>query len=265
MCYPTISKNDLHWDQNLSMKKVFFSALLSVAAFMANGCASVQMAPSEPMGPDIYRLSARATSRKSLTETVKSANDRCAQENKQYLFVKNIFQHNRNLGVDRVSYVLYFTCVDAGDPRLKERKSILRPAEEKTNQKVSPDKEKPPAQGAVDPVPEPAEAKPTVSPDKKTAPTPDMLPQPQPKDEKQGQEEAAKVSKEQPRKKITEPGELEDLRKDGAALYDDSEQDSPIIEEILPEEISESEKQRVWRRMKRPPKKQKKQQTKSAQ
>lgn len=242
------------------MKKIFCCTLFSVTALMANGCVSVQTAPSEPMGPDVYMLSARATSRKVLTETVKNANDKCAQENKQYLFVKNIFQHNRNLGVDMVSYDLYFTCVDAGDPRLKKRKSLPRPAEEKTDQKVSPAKEKLPAQGVARPAPEPAEEKPAVSPGKKTPPAPEKMPQP--KDEKRGKEEAAKVSEEQPRKKNTEPGELEDLRKDGAAIYDDSDQDSPIIEEILPGEVPDNEKQLGWRRKK---KQTKKQQTKSAQ
>lgn len=238
------------------MKKIFCCTLFSVTALMTNGCVSMQTPPSEPMGPEVYLLSARAPSRKILAETVKSAHDKCAQENKQYLFVKHILQPDRNPGAYMISYDLYFTCVDAEDPRLKKQKSLLRPAEEKTDQIISPAKEKPPAQGVARPAPEPAEEKPAVSPGKKTAPASEKLPQP--KDEKRGQEEAAKVSEEQPRKKNTEPGELEDLRKDGAAIDDDSDQDSPVIEEILPGEVPA---QLRWRRKK----KKTKQQTKSPQ
>ncbi len=230
------------------MTKTLFCILFCAVAFMTNGCASVQVVPSVAMRSDVYLLSARATSRKILSETIKSAKERCDRENKQYLFVKNIFQHNSTLGIDSVSYDLYFTCVEAGDSRLNERKSLLRPAEEKMDQagqKIDPDKdrgqvnledhpglEKPPALGQTIPATEIPEEKPSVNSGKEAAPTPEMLlPL---KDENQGQQkESAKVSEEQLRKKNPGMGELESLRKDDSPLDDEPKQDSPIIEEDL--------------------------------
>ena len=204
------------------MEKILFCILLSAAALMTNGCVSVQMTPSEAMEPDVYRISARATSRKILAETVKNAKERCAQENKQYLFVKNIFQHSSSLGIDMGSYDLYFTCVEAGDPRLNERKSLLRPADEKADQvgqTITPPKD----QGQR--IPE------KVVPEKVVPEKVKLVP---PKDENQEQQEAAtKASQELLRKKNPETGEPESLRKDVSPLDDEAGQDSPIIEESL--------------------------------
>lgn len=193
------------------MTKILFSILFCAVAFMANGCASVQMAPSAAMGPDVYRINALATSRKIIAETVTIAKERCAQENKQYLFVKNIFQHSSNLGIDIVSYDLYFTCVEAGDPRLNERKSLLSPAEEKVDQA-----------GQTSPAKEPIKERPPVSSGKEAAPAPDKLSPP--KDENQGQQEKpVKVTEEQVREKNPRVEVPESMRTD----------DSPIIEEDL--------------------------------
>ncbi len=193
------------------MTKILFSILFCAAAFMANGCASVQMEPSAGMGPDVYRISALATSRKILAETVTIAKERCAQKNKQYLFVKNIFQHSSNLGIDMVSYELYFTCVEAGDPRLNERKSLQNPAEKKVDQT-----------GQASPAKEPVKEQPSVSSGKEVAPAPDKLPPP--KDENQGQqEEPVKVTEEQVREKNPRIEVPESMRTD----------DSPTIEEDL--------------------------------
>ncbi len=242
------------------MKKILFCMLLSGAALMTNGCGSVRRAPSEEMGPDVYRISAWSTSRKVLAETVESAKARCAKEDKQYLFVKNIFQYGCNLGIDMISYELYFSCVEAGDSRLKEWKSPLGPGAAKTNQaagqaeqKIAPDKEpgqvKPddrsdreggPAPAQV--VPDKAEPQAQASPAKdqvksaespgKAASAPAQL-QP-PKDEPPAQQEApAKVSEEQLRKGNPGMGEPENLRKDGSSLCDEAGQNIRIIEEPL--------------------------------
>ena len=193
------------------MTKIFFYLLFCAVVFMANGCVSVQMEPSMAMGPDVHRISALATSRKILSETVTIAKERCAQENKQYLFVKNIFQHSSNLGIDMISYDLYFTCVEAEDPRLKERKSLPRPAEEKVDQA-----------GQTSPAKEPVTEQPSASSGKEAAPAPDKLSPP--KDENQGQQEKpVKVTEEQVREKNPRAGEPESIRKE----------DSPIIEEDL--------------------------------
>jgi len=229
------------------MEKILFCILLSAAALMTNGCVAVQMAPSEAMEPDVYRISARATSRKILAETVKSAKERCAQENKQYLFVKNIFQHSSSLGIDMGSYDLYFTCVEAGDPRLNERKSLLRPADEKADQvgqtitppkdqgqripeKVVPEKVVPEKVVPEKVVPEKVVPE-KVVPEKVVPEKVKLVP---PKDENQEQQEAAtKASQELLRKKNPETGEPESLRKDVSPLDDEAGQDSPIIEESL--------------------------------
>ncbi len=196
---------------NLYMTKILFSILFCAAAFMANGCVSVQMKPSAGMGPDVYRISALATSRKIIGETVTIAKERCAQTNKQYLFVKNIFQHSSNLGIDMVSYELYFTCVEAGDPRLNELKSLLSPAEKKDDQA-----------GQTSPAKEPVQEKPSVSSGKDAAPAPDKLSPP--KDENQGQQEKpVKVTEEQVREKNPRIAVPESMQTD----------DSPIIEEDL--------------------------------
>ncbi|HIJ89803.1 MAG: hypothetical protein OEV89_03475 [Desulfobulbaceae bacterium] len=252
------------------MKKILLCLLLSAAAFMANGCGSVQVVPPEAMGPDVYRISNWGTSRTILSETVKSATERCAKENKQYLFVKNIFQYGSNLGIDMVSYQLYFTCVEEGDPRLKERKSPMDPAEQKVDQgerrprrkivpereqvkpverpapeKVVPAKEKPPVQEQASPA-EPVEQKPVVSPGKEAAPAPEKEkpsapeqagPARKPVKEKPAvssvQEEVPKVSEEQLRKGNPGMGEPEALRKDESPLDVESEKKVRIIEEPL--------------------------------
>ena len=236
---------------NLWMNKILFRILLSAAALVANGCGSVQVAPPDAMGPDVYRINAWGTSKKIIHDTVKSANERCAQENKQYLFVKNIFQYGSNLGIDMVSYELFFTCVEIGDPRLKDRKSPLPSAEEKAegptrrkiapdrdqeqgkpkgrpgldaesaSEKVVPEKEKPPAREQASPAQEPAKDKPAISPVKEAVPPPEK------------QDAAPKVSEEQLRKGNPGMGEPENLRKDGSALNGERGKDAPVIEEIL--------------------------------
>ena len=223
------------------MKKILLCILLSAAALMANGCVSVQIVPPEAMKPDVYRISTRATSRKVLSETVKSAKERCAQENKQYLFVKNIFQHSNSLGIDMSSYDLYFTCVEAGDPRLNEGKSLLTPAEEKADQAgqtVTPARDQ--EQGLPEknrPALEAAPDSEKVIPEKVIPEKVKLLP---PKDENQAEQEAAtKAPQELLRKKnpetgaTAETGEPESLRKDDSLLDDEAEQDSPVIEESL--------------------------------
>jgi len=253
------------------MGKIFFCILLSVVVLMTNGCASVQMVPREEMGPDVYRISARATSRKNLSESVKSAKERCAQENKQYLFVKNIFQHSSNLGIDMVSSDLYFSCVEAGDPRLKERKSPLRSSEEKVEQRdpaqvkqeehpgperVAPEKEKPPAQEQPSPAKEQAKEKPSLGTSKEAAPAPEKVTQPKEKD--QGQQEGETTVSEEEllrlRKKNPGPGELEDLwKEDSSPDSDDSEDgsDYPIIEESLGGDALDIENYLRYRRKKK--------------
>ncbi|MFH1020462.1 MAG: hypothetical protein V1782_07610 [Pseudomonadota bacterium] len=231
------------------MKKILFCILLCAAALMANGCAPVQVAaPSEALEPGVYRLSAPGSSRKILSETVKTAREQCEQENKQYLFVKNIFPHSSALGLDTVSYTLYFTCVEAQDPRLKQqRKPRQRPSEEKADeeqpeQKVTLPMDRRPMQPEVrppekavpekekTPAPEPVEEKPAVSP----APAQEKPP---PQEEKK---ELPKTDEEQTRKKNPGPGELEDLRPDSSPLYEESE-DSPVIEESLEGEAFDRE------------------------
>ncbi|MGV1099691.1 hypothetical protein ACUUL3_09835 [Thiovibrio sp. JS02] len=113
------------------MKNLFFPTLLSGALFFAAGCASVQVAPTDTLGPDVYLISGRGTSRKILAETVNSAHEYCGSQDRHYLFVKNIFKYERSLGIDLIAYDLYFSCVEAGDPRLKERKGLVPPAEGK--------------------------------------------------------------------------------------------------------------------------------------
>lgn len=233
------------------MNKIPFCILLSVTAFIASGCGSVHVVPPEAMGPDVYRISAWGTSKKIIHETVKSANERCAQENKQYLFVKNIFQYGSNLGIDMVTYELFFTCVETGDPRIKERKSPLSPVDEKGQEptlqkifperdqeqvkptdrpglgagpapeKVVPEKEKPPVQEQASPAAEPAKDMPAISPVQEEVPPSEK------------QEAAPKVSEEQLRKGNPGMGEPEDLRKDGSALGDEAGKNIPVIEEIL--------------------------------
>lgn len=235
------------------MNKIPFYILLSVTAFIASGCGTVHVVPPEKMGPDVYRISAWGTSKKIIHETVQSANERCAQENKQYLFVKNIFQYGSNLGIDMVTYELFFTCVETGDPRIKERKSPLSPADEKGQEptlqkifperdqeqvkpeprpdtdartapeKVVPEKEKPPVQEQAVPAAEPAKEKPVSSPPQEVVPLPVQ----------EKQEAAPRVSEEQLRKGNPGMGEPEDLRKDGSALGDEAEKNIPVIEEIL--------------------------------
>ncbi|MBU4118754.1 MAG: hypothetical protein KJ555_08335 [Proteobacteria bacterium] len=233
------------------MNKIPYCILLSVTAFIASGCGSVHVVPPEAMGPDVYRISAWGTSKKIIHETVKSANERCAQENKQYLFVKNIFQYGSNLGIDMVTYELFFTCVETGDPRIKERKSPLSPVDEKGQEptlqkifpkrdqeqvkpkplpdqgagpvpdKVVPEKEKPPVQEQASPAAEPAKDMPAISPVQEEVPPSEK------------QEAAPKVSEEQLRKGNPGMGEPEDLRKDGSALGDEAGKNIPVIEEIL--------------------------------
>ena len=222
------------------MKKTFFLILLGAAALMANGCASVRTVPPETMGPDVYRISAWGTSKKILRETVQSANERCAQEKKQYLFVKNIFQYGSSLGIDMVSYELYFTCVEAEDPRLKLRKSPLGPAEEKAEepamQTAVPDRE-PPVREQHSPVEKPVEEKGVISPDKDAAPVPQKAsPAREPAGEKpvvSPAEAKPKVSEEQSRTETPGVGEPENLRKDGSALTNEAERDIPVIVEPL--------------------------------
>ena len=208
---------------------------------MANGCAPVRTVPPETMGPDVYRISAWGTSKKILRETVQRANDRCAQEKKQYLFVKNIFQYGSSLGIDMVSYELYFTCVEAEDPRLKLRKSPLGPAGEKAEepamQVVVPDRE-PPGPEQHSPVEKPVEEKGVISPGKETAPAPEKAsPAREPAGEKPVVSPAAeakpKVSEEQSRTETPGVGEPENLRKDGSALTNEAERDIPVIVEPL--------------------------------
>ena len=223
------------------MKKTFFLILLGAAALMANGCAPVRTVPPETMGPDVYRISAWGTSKKILRETVQRANDRCAQEKKQYLFVKNIFQYGSSLGIDMVSYELYFTCVEEGDPRLKLRKSPLGPAEEKAEepamQVVVPDREPPGPEQHI-PVEKPVEEKGVISSDKDAAPVPQKAsPAREPAGEKTVVSPAAeakpKVSEEQSRTETPGVGEPENLRKDGSALTNEAERDIPVIVEPL--------------------------------
>ncbi len=223
------------------MKKTFFLILLGAAALMANGCAPVRTVPSETLGPDVYRISAWGTSKKILRETVQRANERCAQEKKQYLFVKNIFQYGSSLGIDMVSYELYFTCVEAEDPRLKLRKSPLGPAEEKAEepamQTAVPDRE-PPVREQHSPVEKPVEEKGVISPDKDAAPVPQKAsPAREPAGEKTVVSPAAeakpKVSEEQSRTETPGVGEPENLRKDGSALTNEDERDIPVIVEPL--------------------------------
>ncbi|MBU4216235.1 MAG: hypothetical protein KJ792_16485 [Actinobacteria bacterium] len=226
---------------NLWMKKTIFLILLGGAALMANGCSSVRTVPPETMGPDVYRISAWGTSKKILRETVQSANDRCAQEKKQYLFVKNIFQYGSRLGIDMISYELYFTCVEAGDPRLKARKSPLSPTEEKAEepaiQTVVPDRE-PPVREQHSPVEKPVEEKVEISPGKEAAPAPEKAsPAREPAGEKPvispGAAANPKVSEEQVRPEKPGMGEPENLRKDGSALTNEAERDIPVIVEPL--------------------------------
>lgn len=243
MCYLTSRNKCLILGINRWMKKIFFCILASAVALTVNGCAPVQVAPSVSveMRPDVYQISARSTSRKVLAETVKSAKERCEQENKQYLFVKNIFQ----LG----SYDLYFTCVEAGDPRLNERK--VRPGEEKIDpgelkrlpakdrgqgiveDRPGPEKEKPPVPAPATPVKEPVTEKPPVSSDKEAAPAQEKK-LPVSKDESQGKQDAApKGPEDQLRKKNPGPGEPESLKNDEPPLDGKTEQDIPVIEEPL--------------------------------
>jgi hypothetical protein len=200
-------------------------------------------------------ISARPASRKVISETVKNANEQCAQENKQYLFVKNIFRHSNLLGAETVSYDLYFFCVEAGDPRLMERKPSRQPVAEKGEQtetrpkqtepqkrpdlkaspppgKGAPDKKAPPAQEQAVPGKETAEEKPADSPGKEAAPVP-QKPPPAKDDTQEKQESDAKISEEQQRKGNPGMGAPEDLRKDGSSLYEEPEQNIRIIEEPL--------------------------------
>lgn len=228
-----------------------FSLLLVAAALMTNGCAPALL-HTEAMAPGVYRISAPGSSRKILAETMKTAIEQCEQENRHYLFVKNIFQHGSTLGFDTVSYTLYFTCVEEEDPRLKQqRKSRQRPAEGKAveeqpapkippldqkrgqpesrpAEKIIPDRERPAApQPEASPAPEPARKKPAARPDKKAAPAPEKQSPPQ-----EENNEPQKTEEKQPAKKNPGPGELEELQKDTADHYDEPG-DSRIIEEAL--------------------------------
>jgi len=226
---------------NLWMKKIFFLILFGAAALMTNGCAPVRSVPPETMGPDVYRISAWGTSKKIIRETVQRATDRCAQEKKQYLFVKNIFQYGSSLGIDMVSYELYFTCVEAEDPRLKARKSPLGLSEEKAEeppiQMVVPDRE-PPVREQPSPVKKPAEETGVITPGKEAAPVPQKAsPAREPAGEKPvvgpAGEAKPKVSEEQVRTEMPGVGEPENLRKDGSALTNEAERDIPVIVEPL--------------------------------
>jgi len=209
---------------NLWMKKTFFLILLGAAALMTNGCAPVRSVPPETMGPDVYRISAWG-----------------AQEKKQYLFVKNIFQYGSSLGIDMVSYELYFACVEAEDPRLKVRKSPLglseEMAEEPAIQTVVPDRE-PPVREQPSPVKKPAEETGVISPGKEAAPVSEKAsPAREPAGEKPavspGAEAKPTVSEEQSRTETPGVGEPENLRKDGSALTNEAERDIPVIVEPL--------------------------------
>ena len=75
------------------MKKRIFSTLLLAALALTSGCASVQVASTEAVGvgQDVYLLSSRGTSRQLLSETVSRAREYCGRQEREYLFVKNIF------------------------------------------------------------------------------------------------------------------------------------------------------------------------------
>lgn len=243
------------------MKKILFCMLVTAAAFMANGCGSVRRVSSEEMGPDVYRISAWSTSRKVLSETVARARQQCAKENRQYLFVKNIFQCGSSLGIDMISYELYFSCVDAADPRLKERKPPLTPgtitsdqAAGQGRQKSLPDKEQAREKSDARPGREPAasptqvapaekppqtqaspgkdQAKPAETTGKEAAPAPAQV-QPAKQTPPAPAETAPQVSEEQRRKGNPGMGEPENLRKDGSSLCNDPDKNVPIIEEPL--------------------------------
>lgn len=257
------------------MKKIFLCILLSVMGLMVTGCVTLPVAPPEAMGQDVFLIRAQASSSKILFESVKKAKDRCAQDNKQYLFVKNIFQ----LG----SYDLYFSCVEEDDPRLNQRKIPSVPAKEKPAQaekypgeqgesvsgheqvkpglgtgpetrtepeKIREKKEKPPTQEKASPVRESVEEKPLASPVKEAEPESKKLTPT--KENKQTQEDgAAGVTEEQLRKKNPGPGELENLRKDGSSLIDEDEQEESIIEEALPGDSQALENYLKKRRLKK--------------
>ncbi|OGR00032.1 MAG: hypothetical protein A2505_05755 [Deltaproteobacteria bacterium RIFOXYD12_FULL_55_16] len=235
------------------MKNLFFTLLLFSAALMADGCATMQQPRSEAITElGIYKISTPGSSRKILAETMKNAIAQCDQEDKHYLFVRNIFPQRSTLGHDTGSYTLYFTCVEAEDPRLKQqRKSRQQPKEEEaveeqpeqkiphmdqnqvqpespSAEKIVPKKEKTPApQQEASPATEPARKKPVVRPGKKAAPGSKKQPSSQKKNN-----EPQKTDEEQSLRKNPGPGELEDLRKDGSDLYDE-QRDSRIIEEAL--------------------------------
>ncbi|MCG2822330.1 MAG: hypothetical protein L6364_01420 [Desulfobulbaceae bacterium] len=155
--------------------------------------------------------------------------------------MKNIFQYGSSLGIDMVSYELYFACVEAEDPRLKVRKSPLglseEMAEEPAIQTVVPDRE-PPVREQPSPVKKPAEETGVISPGKEAAPVSEKAsPAREPAGEKPavspGAEAKPTVSEEQSRTETPGVGEPENLRKDGSALTNEAERDIPVIVEPL--------------------------------
>lgn len=213
------------------MKKIFPCILVCAAALMANGCARTPPAPPEAFGRDVHLIRVPGASKKNISETVKNATEQCGKESKQYLFVKNLFQRSRTLGVDSISYNLYFSCVDAGDPRLKQQQKF-RPRfptekadEAQPEEKVTPRVDRRKVEPEPPPAKEPAEEKNAVRPGKEAAPAQEKLP-PQEKEVPQ------KAAEEQPRKKNPGQAEPEGLR-NGDSTPDTEPEESTIVEEVI--------------------------------
>jgi len=248
------------------MKKFLSYLLLCGVASSAAGCASsVRLSPAVTQEKDIYTISASGTSRGILSESVKSANDYCSDQNKHYLFVKNIFQRRNSFGVDVVSYDLYFTCVEAGDPRLTDRRPLLRPGEEKEQAEGSPasrlkaiigkdtgkESAKPGPAEKAEQKPGPEKESPAVATGQesageaegsgaKKAASPGKEPlsggekaQAEKKESPDKDEAAIIVDEEQRRKKNPGPGLPENLRKEDGSAEKGFAKGPPIEEEVL--------------------------------
>lgn len=142
--------------------RLFLPALLLTA-----GCASTtRLDAPGPNDAALYKITASSTSRQVSAQAVANAQAYCVAENKHYLFVKHRYKRKSSLGIDWFSYDLYFTCVEADDPRLTAPGRLRKPEPAKPRPSAVPPAVQPPA---VDTMPPPT---PTIL----APPTPEPIP-----------------------------------------------------------------------------------------
>lgn len=93
---------------------MMYVTLVIVTVLLVVGCAPIEkQRPKEPVaGRDVFRISRTGRSKDIKEEAMKSAYSFCEEQGKRFKFRKNVFKHKQTLGVDFVSYDLFFYCRD---------------------------------------------------------------------------------------------------------------------------------------------------------